>query len=164
MILEKSINILKEYITYSKFTPNNQRWKSLNKCGYKNIQKSLIGHSLVLDGKEITIQEGAFINNNVYIECHAPVNIGSRTALGPGTKILTANHDLSDPLQRAGAVIHQGVTIGKGCWIGANVTILPGVTIADGSVIGAGAVITKDTPPHSLSAGVPAVKIKDLPR
>nr|WP_280527410.1 hypothetical protein [Rothia nasimurium] len=43
-------------------------------------------------------------------------------------------------------------------------TILPGVTIADGSVIGAGAVITKDTPPHSLSAGVPAVKIKDLPR
>lgn len=150
MIFEKSINILKEYITYSKFTPNNQRWKSLNKRGYKNIQKSLIGHSLVLNGKEITIEEGVFINNNVYIECHAPVNTGSRTALGPGTKILTANHDLSDPLQRAGAVIHQGVTIGKGCWIGANVTILPGVTIAEGSVIGAGAVVTKDTTPPQL--------------
>lgn len=46
--------------------------------------------------------------------------------------------------------------IGNDVWIGAGVTILEGVTIGDGSIIGAGAVVTKDTPPYSISVGIPA--------
>ena len=45
-----------------------------------------------------------------------------------------------------------------------GVIITPGVTIGEMSVIATGAVVTKDTPPKTLSAGVPAKVLKDLSR
>lgn len=50
--------------------------------------------------------------------------------------------------------------IGNDVWIGANAIICRGVTIGDGAVIGAGAVVTKDVPPYSISAGIPARHIR----
>ncbi len=47
-------------------------------------------------------------------------------------------------------------------WFGAGVQVLPGVTIGDGAVIGAGAVVTKDVPPRTVVAGVPARVIKEI--
>ncbi|MFR3921178.1 MAG: DapH/DapD/GlmU-related protein [Dysosmobacter welbionis] len=40
--------------------------------------------------------------------------------------------------------------------MGANVTVLGGVTIGDNAVIAAGAVVTKNIPPNTVAAGVPA--------
>jgi maltose O-acetyltransferase len=37
-----------------------------------------------------------------------------------------------------------------------------GVTIGEGSVIGAGSVVTKDVPPKTLAAGLPAKAIRSL--
>ena len=54
------------------------------------------------------------------------------------------------------------VVIEDDIWIGANAVILPGVTIGHHTVVAAGAVVTKDVPPHSLVAGVPAKIIKQL--
>ncbi|WP_199520746.1 DapH/DapD/GlmU-related protein [Pseudomonas lactis] len=47
-------------------------------------------------------------------------------------------------------------------WIGEKVAILKGVTVGKGSVIGAGAVVTKDVPPYSVAAGIPARILKTL--
>ena len=46
--------------------------------------------------------------------------------------------------------------------IGANVVVLEGVTVGKGSVVAAGAVVTKDVPPYSVVAGVPARVIKEI--
>ena len=54
------------------------------------------------------------------------------------------------------------VSIGNDVWIGANAVILPGITIGRHVVVAAGAVVTKDVPPYSLVAGVPARVIKQL--
>ena len=45
--------------------------------------------------------------------------------------------------------------------IGTNAVILPGVTVGRGSIVGAGAVVTRDVPPFSVVAGVPARVIRE---
>ena len=52
------------------------------------------------------------------------------------------------------------VTVGNDVWIGERVLIMGGVTIGDGAVIGAGAIVTKDVPPYTIVAGVPAKPIR----
>jgi acetyltransferase-like isoleucine patch superfamily enzyme len=93
-----------------------------------------------------------------------PVTIGSHVNLAQGITITALNHDFGDKSQR---IDDQGVStdpviVGDDIWIGANAVILPGVNIGHHSVVAAGAVVTKDVPPHSLVAGVPAKIIKEI--
>lgn len=93
-----------------------------------------------------------------------PVTIGSHVNLAQGITVTALNHNFAEKGLR---IDEQGistnpVTIGNDIWIGANAVILPGVTIGDHSVVAAGAVVTKDVPPHTLVAGVPAKIIKEL--
>mgnify|MGYP002622525727 CR=1 FL=1 len=93
-----------------------------------------------------------------------PVNIGNHVNLAQGITVTALNHNFSDPSSR---IDEQGVSttpvnIGNDIWIGANAVVLPGVSIGDHAVVAAGAVVTKDVPPHTLVAGVPAKVIKSI--
>jgi acetyltransferase-like isoleucine patch superfamily enzyme len=93
-----------------------------------------------------------------------PVTIGSHVNLAQGITVTALNHNFEDTHKR---IDEQGistnpVTIEDDIWIGANAVILPGITIGHHSVVAAGAVVTKDVPPHSLVAGVPAKIIKQI--
>jgi phosphonate metabolism protein (transferase hexapeptide repeat family) len=52
------------------------------------------------------------------------------------------------------------VTVGHDAWIGHGAIILPGCVIGTGAAVGAGAVVTKDVPPFTVVAGVPAKQIR----
>ena len=93
-----------------------------------------------------------------------PVKIGSHVNLAQGITVTALNHNFDDTNKRIDAqgVSTNPVTIEDDVWIGANAVILPGVTIGNHCVVAAGAVVTKDVPPHSLVAGVPAKVIKQL--
>jgi acetyltransferase-like isoleucine patch superfamily enzyme len=93
-----------------------------------------------------------------------PVTIGSHVNLAQGITITALNHNFEDKSQRIDAqgVSTKPVIIGDDIWIGANAVVLPGVSIGNHSVVAAGAVVTKDVPPHSLVAGVPAKIIKEI--
>jgi acetyltransferase-like isoleucine patch superfamily enzyme len=54
------------------------------------------------------------------------------------------------------AIACAPVRICEDAWIGARAIILKGVTVGPRSVVGAGAVVTKDVPPDTIVAGVPA--------
>lgn len=51
-------------------------------------------------------------------------------------------------------------TIKDNAWIGMSAIILKGVTVGEGAIVAAGSVVTKDVPPHTIVAGVPARVIK----
>ncbi len=93
-----------------------------------------------------------------------PVTIGCHVNLAQGITVTALNHNFEDSDKR---IDEQGVSttpviIEDDIWIGANAVILPGVTIGNHSVVAAGAVVTKNVPPHSLVAGVPAKIIKQI--
>jgi acetyltransferase-like isoleucine patch superfamily enzyme len=93
-----------------------------------------------------------------------PVTIGNHVNLAQGITVTALNHTFTDSDKR---IDEQGVTtmpvhLEDDIWVGANATILPGVSIGQHSVVAAGAVVTKDVPPHSLVAGVPAKVIKQI--
>jgi acetyltransferase-like isoleucine patch superfamily enzyme len=48
------------------------------------------------------------------------------------------------------------IRVGNDVWIGHGAILLSGIEVGDGAVIAAGAVVTKDVPPYSIAAGVPA--------
>ena len=52
------------------------------------------------------------------------------------------------------------IIIGNDVWIGYEAVILSGVTIGDGAIIGARAVVTRDIPPYTIAAGLPAKPIR----
>ena len=147
---------------------------------------SVIHHSVRMDtppyrqfslGDYSVIESFACINNavgDVIIGDHTriglhntiigPVTIGNHVNLAQGITVTALNHSFEDTEKR---IDEQGihttpVTIGDDVWIGANAVILPGVHIGQHCVIAAGAVVTKDVPPHSLVAGVPAKIIKQI--
>ena len=67
-----------------------------------------------------------------------------------------------DPAIRRSQITMAPIRIGRGVWIAAGATVLQGVTVGDDAVVAAGAVVTKDVPPRTLVAGVPARFIRAL--
>jgi acetyltransferase-like isoleucine patch superfamily enzyme len=51
--------------------------------------------------------------------------------------------------------------IRRGAFIGVHCVVLPGVTIGERAIVAAGSVVTRDVPPETTVAGVPARPIKD---
>ncbi|WP_410478930.1 DapH/DapD/GlmU-related protein [Pedobacter frigiditerrae] len=75
--------------------------------------------------------------------------------------LITGSHDVQSPNF---GYICAAVTIDDYVWLGSRVTVLPGVHIGKGAVVGAGAVVTKNVPPFTIVAGIPAVKIGERNR
>ena len=93
-----------------------------------------------------------------------PVTIGSHVNLAQGITITALNHNFDDSEKRIDqqGISTKEVVLEDDIWVGANAVILPGVTIGKHAVVAAGAIVTKDVPPHSLVAVVPAKVIRQI--
>ncbi|MGH7294871.1 MAG: acyltransferase [Polyangiaceae bacterium] len=110
----------------------------------------------------LSIGPGGHITGPLHIDLTAPVRIGSRVYMGYDVMLITADHEIADPIQRCGRRVYRAVHVEDGAWLGSRVVVLPGVRIGRGAVVGAGSVVTRDVPPHTLVGGVPARFIRDL--
>lgn len=86
------------------------------------------------------------------------IQIGNHVAVAPEVSFFAAGHDYKSLSLPDTA---SSITVGDHVWIGARSVILQGVNIGEGTVIAAGSVVTKDIPPYTVVAGVPARVIKN---
>ena len=91
------------------------------------------------------------ITNPEYTRLGNNVMLSACTILGHDGSIAVLNKAYDKKLDRVGKVdIKDNVFIGHGA------IVLPGVTIGPNAIVAAGAVVSKDVPPGSITAGVPA--------
>jgi acetyltransferase-like isoleucine patch superfamily enzyme len=138
--------------------------------GFKHLDRFEIGHSVFIGAQ--TYLQGRFdgrctIGNHVWIGPQAYFDardlvIEDYVGWGPGAKVLGSTHSgfpIDVPIVQTDLEI-KPVRIEAWADVGTNAVVLPGVTIGRGSIVGAGAVVTKDVPPFSVVAGVPARVIR----
>jgi acetyltransferase-like isoleucine patch superfamily enzyme len=142
--------------------PRGLRWRVLRALGM-DVQRSSINAHVFLGGRGISIGRDVFVNYDVFIDNAAPVSIGDRVSFGQGVRIVTGTHTMGTDDRRAGPYTSAPVRVEEGAWVGAYATLLPGVTVGRGALVAAGALVTKDVPPDTLVAGVPAAIVRELP-
>ncbi len=105
-------------------------------------------------GKKGTLEigNGTYINRNSTIVAYDRVTIGKECMIAWNVSIMDS--DMHSVVSEE--LVNKPVEIEDNVWIGCHVVILKGVTIGKGSLIAAGSVVTKDIPPYSIAAGVPA--------
>lgn len=110
----------------------------------------------------LIIENYSMINIGCHFDLNDRITIAPRVSIGHEVMILTTTHDVGGPAHRAGRATTKPVMIGEGAWVGARAVIFPGVTVGAGSIIAAGAIVTRDVPPNTLVAGVPARYVRHL--
>jgi bifunctional UDP-N-acetylglucosamine pyrophosphorylase/glucosamine-1-phosphate N-acetyltransferase len=112
--------------------------------GHAKMEESAkVGNFVEL--KKTILGRGSKANHLTYL---GDATIGEKTNIGAGT--ITCNYDGKN---KHATIIEDNVKIGS------DTMLVAPVRVGSGSVTGAGSVVTKDVPPDSLVAGVPA-KVK----
>lgn len=117
--------------------------------------------------KSLRIGTGVYIGKQVHIEANCEIGdyclIANRVAI-----VGRHDHDFSAvgfPVRYAPHVgsrrypspyADEKAVIGSDVWLGYGVIVLTGVVVGRGAIVAAGSVVTKDLPPYSIAAGVPA--------
>jgi acetyltransferase-like isoleucine patch superfamily enzyme len=119
-------------------------------------------------GTFVEIQKNASIGKNCKISSHTficeGVHIGDNVFIGHNVTFINdkypraTNEDGS--LQTEADWKVEETFIKNGASIGSSSTILCGLTIGEGAIVGAGSVVTKNVPPKTIVAGVPAKVLK----
>ena len=111
-------------------------------------------------GKNIKIGKDVFVNSGCCFQDQGGVTLGDGCLVGHNVVFATLDHDKRPG--RRGDMTAAPIVVGKDVWIGAHATILKGVKIGDGAIVAAGAVVTRDVPPNTIAAGVPARVVKAI--
>lgn len=145
------------------------RWDMLRAGCYKQLMES-VGNDIkirsgviIKDPQHIRMGSRISIQENCYLSGFGGLTIGNDVSIGTGTYIFTSTHPLTGAIIRNNTLEKRPVVLGNNIWLGAGVRIMGGVTIGNHVAVGAGAVVTKDLPSRGVYAGVPAMKLRDLP-
>lgn len=131
-----------------------------------NILGCWTSHNGIDYDPHIIIGDNTAIGEYTQISAAKEVRIGNGVLTGRFVYISDNNHgtsclaDLKMQPSKRDLYIKGPVVIEDNVWIGDKASILSGVTIGKGAIVACNAVVTKDVPPYSVVAGVPAKVIK----
>ncbi|WBW98959.1 acyltransferase [Oceanirhabdus sp. W0125-5] len=106
-------------------------------------------------GSNCSIHPGVIFD---YSHCWM-INIGNNVTIAPQAYLLA--HDASTKKLINYTKIGS-ITIEDNVFIGARALIMPGVTIGENSIVAAGAIVTKNVPPNTVAAGIPAKVVSTI--
>lgn len=129
------------------------------------VRDSYLGHSFtpqLLIGDNVVINDDCHIGVFNRVEIRNDVLIASKVYISDHSHGDTNYTDMLLPPRLRPIVSKGPVIIEENVWLGEGVCILPNVRIGKNSIVGANAVVTKDIPPFSIAAGVPARVIRSI--
>jgi acetyltransferase-like isoleucine patch superfamily enzyme len=112
----------------------------------------------------LAIGDECFLGDECLLDLAEGITLEDQVTLAERVLILThtnvgyANH----PLQPHFPATAAAVVVERGAFLGANVTVLPGLRVGCQSFVAAGSVVTRDVPPRTLVAGVPAKPVRAI--
>ena len=112
-------------------------------------------------GLSIRVGRNVFINQGCTLNDIGGIEIGDDVLIGPRVSLITSGHPLA-PHERRRQIIAAPIVIQRNVWLGAGAMVLQGVTVGEDAVVAAGAVVTRDVPPGTLVAGVPAQVVRPV--
>ena len=112
----------------------------------------------------LEIADECFLGDECLLDLAEGIRLERQVTLAERVLVLThMNVGYADhPLQARFPPVARPVVVEQGAFLGANVTLLAGVRIGARSFVAAGSVVTKDVPPDTLVAGVPAHIVRSL--
>ena len=131
---------------------------------YKVLLKKMGKHVVIRDGvkvlypERVSIGDYSGINDWCLLDGTGGIEIGKYVRLAPKVEIMTSNHIHANPnvpIKLQGLEMKR-VVIEDDVWVGIGALIVPGVHVGNGVVIAGHAVVTKNVPPYSIVAGIPA--------
>jgi acetyltransferase-like isoleucine patch superfamily enzyme len=114
---------------------------------------------------EVSIGAKSVLGQEVTISAYQHVAIGRECIVADRVMLIDFDHgvvEVERPIRLQG-IYKRDVDVGHNCWIGYAACILRGVRIGDNSIVGTNSVVTKDLPPNSVSAGLPARVLRMRP-
>jgi len=107
----------------------------------------------VLSPWRLLIGSHTNIGRHVHLDARGYLSIGDNVNISDEAAVWTAEHDIQSPNF---VMTRARVTIENRVWVGFRSIVLPGVTLGEGCIVASGSIVTKDVPPFSVVAGVPA--------
>lgn len=113
----------------------------------------------------ITIGRGCFLNRETMLAAQELIEIGDHVMFANHCFVGDADHRYDDPelpITWQGFTARGPVRIGDNVWLGKGVVVTGGTAIGNRSVIGSNSVVTRDVPPATIAAGVPAKPLRAI--
>jgi len=113
---------------------------------------------VALEGGHLEIGNNVFINYGSSLVSSKHVKIGDHSLIG--THVMVMDCDFHRIEDKAWDTTGLPIILEERVWLGNRSIVLKGVTIGHDAVVAAGSVVTRDVPPRTVVAGVPAKVVR----
>jgi len=119
-------------------------------------------NALIVSPQKAVIGNNVGIANNFHVETN--MELGNDILISSEVSFIGNDHKFDDPQETVfwgGRNASATIVLEGDNLIGYGATIIGNTTIGKGCIVGASAVVTKDLPPNTICAGVPARVIRN---
>lgn len=125
---------------------------------FKHVGKNVkIFHGVEVSfGYNLTVEDNCTIHKYVLLDDRGEVIIHAGCSISDYANVYSHEHDLNDGM----IITNTRTEIGPKARVTYHATVMSGVRVHEHGLLGSMGVATKDIPPYTISAGIPAKPIK----